>query len=80
MYESIFCKKESNYKYPRNCKVNNYHPLLPEVALLPTLLPGEGLLCLKDAPCVPQLQEQAICSRRFKETVGKAKHVGWGMG
>lgn len=80
MYESIFCKKESNCKYPRNCKVNNYHPLLPKVALLPTLLTGEGLLCLKDAPSFPQLQEQAICPRRFKETVGKAKHVGWGVG
>lgn len=27
-----------------------------------------------------QLQELAICPRRFKKTVGKAKFTGWDMG
>lgn len=79
-YESIFCKKASNFKCPVY-KVNNYNPLLPEAALLPTLLIGEGLPFLKDAPFFPQLQEQVICPRKFKETVGKSKTrwVGHGM-
>lgn len=80
MYESFFGKKESNFKRPRNCKVNNYHPHPLELALLLALLTGEELLFLRDVPSFPQLQEPAICPRRFKETVGKAKHVGWGMG
>lgn len=78
--KSILDKKESDFKCTRNCQENNYHPHPPEPALLLALLTGEALLFLKDTPSFPQLREPAICPRRFKGTVGKAQHVGWGSG
>ena len=41
---------------------------------------GEALLFLKDSPFPFQLQELAICPRRFRKTVGKAKLTRRGMG